>query len=219
MDEEDGALRVPLHPRSVLRRLRRAHRRLRRRLAPHRPAFLDPPEHHVGRDPDRRGLLADVGVRRSRRRRQRRRSNRRGEADRPCGRAHRRARRSLQDRPGEHQGYQHTQSARLHPGPLRPQRRSQGHRRIRREGGPAGSGAHRQDGQDAKGGTGGGGAGGGAERGPRRMELDSAPVGVPRLPVPQDPGRDGAGARGGWVQGLPPGAAPAADGQPGERHV
>ena len=61
--------------------------------------------------------------------------------------------------------------------------------------------------------------GGGASRGPRRMELDSAPVGVPRLPVPQDPGRDGAGARGGWVQGLPSGAAPAADGQPGERHV
>ena len=56
------------------------------------------------------------------------------------------------------------------------------------------------------------------DRGPRRMELDSAPVGVPRLPVPQDSGRDGAGARGGWVQGLPSGAAPAADGQPGEAH-
>ena len=35
----------------------------------------------------------------------------------------------------------------------------------------------------------------------------------------EDSGRDGAGARGGWVQGLPSGAAPAADGQPGERHV
>mmetsp|Transcript_5558 Transcript_5558/g.24699 ORF Transcript_5558/g.24699 Transcript_5558/m.24699 type:complete len:200 (-) Transcript_5558:1688-2287(-) len=170
MDEEDGALHVPLHPRALLRRLRRAHRRLRRRLAPHRPAFLDPPEHHVRRDPNRRGLLADVGVRRSRRLGQRRRQDRRGEATRSGGRPRRRARRSLQDRAGEHQGYQHTQGARFHPGPLRPQRRSQGHHRIRRESGPAGPGAHREDGQDAKGGRGSGGGSGGRRGGGRRAE-------------------------------------------------
>ena len=149
LDEEDRAVHVHLHPRRVLLHLRRAHSCVRGRLAPHRPAFLDLAQHHQRRDSNRRGLLADVGIRRSGRLRQRRRADQRGQAPRALGRTHRGARRPLQDRPREHQGDQHPQGARLHPRLVRPQRRSQGNRgihRVRCQAGPAGSREHRADG-------------------------------------------------------------------------